>query len=89
MDVLKLADCARKRTSWRGPNSFILGVPPSPRDCHGLATVLGNLYVFGGNSGTGGNIPFTTQVHKDKDVDQSEHDGERSYTKFKKRNFAF
>jgi hypothetical protein len=56
MEFLKLAYCDRKLTSWRGPNSFILGVPPTPRDCHGLATILGNLYVFGGNSGTSGII---------------------------------
>jgi hypothetical protein len=56
VQILKMAGCASKSTSWRGPNSFILGAPPLPRDCHGLAAVLGQIYIFGGNSITGGNI---------------------------------
>jgi hypothetical protein len=52
---LKLADGERKLTRWRGPKSFILGNSPASRDCHGLATISEHLYVFGGNSGTGGN----------------------------------
>ncbi len=58
MHFLQVADCRQKLTSWRGPSSFILGVPPTPRACHGLVTVLGNLYVFGGESGTGGDVFF-------------------------------
>ncbi len=49
------AVCEKKLASWRGPNSLVLGDSPMQRQCHGLATVLGNVYVFGGNSGTGGN----------------------------------
>ena len=51
MDCFNAVDSKQKLPSWRGPNSFIMGIPPAPRDCHGFATVLGNLYVFGGNSG--------------------------------------
>jgi hypothetical protein len=54
--ILNFVVCEGKLTSWRGPTSFVSGVPPQPRDCHGLAAVLDNLYVFGGNSGTGGNM---------------------------------
>jgi hypothetical protein len=61
MDILNLVDCKSKAASWRGPNSFILGVPPLPRECHGLATYLGNIYVFGGNSEAGGNNLFGIQ----------------------------
>jgi hypothetical protein len=51
-----MAGCASKLTSWHGPKSFISGVPPNPRDCHGLAAVHDKVYVFGGNSDTGGRI---------------------------------
>jgi hypothetical protein len=52
----KSAVCNSKQASWRGPNSLVLGFSPIQRQCHGLATVLGNVYVFGGNSGTGSNL---------------------------------
>jgi hypothetical protein len=31
----------------------VLGSPPSARDSFGFASVNGNLYVYGGNSGSG------------------------------------
>ena len=59
--MLTMTGCASKLTSWHGPKSFISGVPPKPRDCHGLAAVRDNLYVFGGNSDMGGRISPTAK----------------------------
>ena len=54
--MFKIVDCGSKLNSWHGPKSFISGVPPIPRDCHGLAAVLDRIYVFGGKSVTEGCI---------------------------------
>jgi hypothetical protein len=47
-------ECAQKLTSWRGPSSYILGTPPSERKCHGLASALEKIFIFGGTASSGG-----------------------------------
>jgi hypothetical protein len=42
------AGAGRKLSSWRGPDSLVLGMPPAARAEHGLAAGGGRLYVFGG-----------------------------------------
>ena len=59
--TLTMTGCASKLTNWHGPKSFISGVPPKPRDCHGLAALRDKFYVFGGNSDMGGGISPTVK----------------------------
>ena len=40
-----------KLPSWRGPNALFDGTMPSHRSRHGLASVDGRIYVFGGFGG--------------------------------------
>ncbi len=47
--LLQLAEIfAVKQRSWLGPDIFLEGYPPAPRDAVGVAWTGGKLYVFGG-----------------------------------------
>ncbi len=46
--LVERTGAGRKLSSWRGPDSLVLGTPPAARAEHGLALVRGRLYVFGG-----------------------------------------
>ena len=46
--LLLMQSFAAKQRSWLGPEVFLDGSPPAPRDAAGIAWSSGKLYVFGG-----------------------------------------
>ena len=49
---------ARKLSSWRGPDSFLLGQTPVERVEHGMAEIEEGLFIFGGSDRSSGMYAF-------------------------------
>ena len=65
--------CAQKLATWRGPTTFILGTPPEDRKCHGQASALQRIFIFGGTSSSGGTVSSPTSSRSTQSVVRKRH----------------